>query len=69
MKLDDIRVIATKMGIKAGKLNKTQLIRSIQREEGNYECFATTSDESNCDQTGCLWREDCFVTAQKSQAA
>lgn len=69
MKVDDIRTIARDMGIKPGKLNKTQLVRTIQREEGNYECFATSTDESSCDQTGCLWREDCFVTAQKSNAA
>ena len=68
MKLDDIRNIARDKGIKPGKLNKTQLVRNIQREEGNFDCFAT-AESGNCDQQGCLWREDCFATAQKSNAA
>lgn len=68
MKLDDIRTIARNKGIKPGKLNKTQLVRNIQREEGNNDCFATTIS-SSCGQTGCLWREDCLTTAQKSNAA
>lgn len=68
MKLDEIRVIAQKRGIKAGKLNKTQLIRAIQRDEGNHECFATDVG-GTCDQSACLWRGDCSTTAQKTQAA
>ena len=67
MKLDDIRTIAHEMGIKSGKLNKTQLVRTIQRQEGNYDCFATAAI-SSCGQMGCLWREDCLITAQKSGA-
>ena len=29
------------MGIKPNKMNKTDLIRAIQRSEGNVECYAT----------------------------
>jgi hypothetical protein len=68
VKLDDIRTIAHDMGIKPGKLNKTQLVRTIQREEGNFDCFATAAI-GNCDQGACLWREDCATTAQKSSVA
>ena len=38
----------------------TALIRSIQRREGNVECFATAA-ASVCDQTGCCWRERCVT--------
>lgn len=68
MKVDDIRTIAQNMGIKPGKLNKTQLVRAIQRQEGNHDCFATSAIGS-CGQEACLWREDCLITAQKSSAA
>jgi len=67
VKLDDIRTIARDMGLKPGKLNKIQLVRNIQREEGNFDCFATAASGS-CDQGECLWREDC-LTVQKSSAA
>ncbi|MDO9289761.1 MAG: hypothetical protein Q7T83_13340 [Thermodesulfovibrionales bacterium] len=35
MKLQEIKGIAKKMGIKAGSMKKTELIRVIQRAEGN----------------------------------
>ena len=69
MKMDKIRAIARKAGIKPGKLNKTALIRNIQTTEGNHDCFASTAEESACDQTACLWRDDCFTTAKRTKAA
>ncbi|MDZ4261265.1 MAG: SAP domain-containing protein [Pseudomonadota bacterium] len=68
MKLDDIRTIAHNTGIKPGKLNKTDLVRTIQRQEGNHDCYATAANNS-CGQTACLWRADCVATTQKSSAA
>ena len=35
----------------------TRLIRSIQRLEGNPDCFGTV--ENSCERTGCAWREYC----------
>ncbi len=58
MKMKDIAKIAKKQGVKAEKMNKTQLIRSIQKAEGNNECFST-SQAQTCGQMNCLWREDC----------
>ncbi len=58
MKKEKIREIAKKMGISAGNMNKTKLIRAIQRAEGNSDCFATHS-VNECDQLNCLWRQDC----------
>jgi len=58
MKIQEVREIAGKMHVTAGKLNKTELIRAIQRAEGNADCFALKGHE--CDQANCLWREDCM---------
>jgi hypothetical protein len=58
MKVQDIKDIAKKQGINAGKLNKTDLIKAIQVAEGNNACFATSFGET-CGQMKCLWRADC----------
>ena len=69
MKIEDIRALARNIGIKPGKLNKTQLIHSIQRQEGNFDCFGSAVN-GDCDQQACGWREDCLpVTAKKPAAA
>ena len=58
MHMPDIRKIALKMGLKFRNMGKTQLIRLIQRAEGNKACFGT-QDTCDCDQLSCLWRADC----------
>ena len=63
MKLKEIRTIAESFSIKPSNLSKTELIKSIQTEEGNFDCFATAYD-GVCDQADCLWREDCFEAAR-----
>ncbi len=63
MKIRKIREIARDQGLEPGKAEKTELIRTIQRQEGNFDCFATACD-GVCDQGGCLWREDCFAAAR-----
>jgi hypothetical protein len=64
MKLGDIRSIAKSHNIKVNHLSKAELIKSIQVDEGNVACFATARD-GECDQTGCLWRNDCFSAARE----
>jgi len=64
MKIEEVRSIAKSQGIHPGKLSKTELVRTIQTEEGNFNCFATAYS-GECDQLGCSWREDCFSAAQK----
>ena len=68
MKTDDIRNLAKNLDIKPGKLNKTELVRSIQRKEGNFDCFASAAN-GDCDQFYCFWREDCFAAAVVKPAA
>ncbi|MCL4491166.1 MAG: SAP domain-containing protein [Nitrospirae bacterium] len=58
MKTRDIKMIAGKKGIKPGAMKKEELIRAIQRAEGNFDCFAT-SRVRGCGQVNCLWKEDC----------
>jgi hypothetical protein len=38
-------------------LDLTELVRSIQRSEGDPPCFSTTSI---CDRLDCLWRSYCL---------
>ena len=64
MNLPEIRCLARERGLKPGKLSKTALIRSLQRQEGNFDCFATAFT-GECDQIDCLWRQDCFTFARK----
>ena len=54
----EIRMIAKNMGIDPKKMNKTNLIKSIQIKEGNTPCFKTA--DIYCDQTDCLWNSDCL---------
>ncbi len=65
MNMQEIRQIAKQNGVKAAKLNKINLIRSIQKNEGNYECFASATD-GQCDQVACLWHKDCIPASLKN---
>lgn len=67
MKMQEIRNIAKERGLKvSSRINKTELIRSIQRAEGNEDCFGTEHVKI-CDQTNCLWREDCLSIQKKRE--
>jgi hypothetical protein len=59
MKIQAIRTIAKKNGVKVGGQDKIGLIRSVQKAEGNNDCFATPYVRE-CNQLNCLWREDCL---------
>ena len=58
MKMDEIKEIAKKHTIKAGKMKKADLVRAIQQAEFNAVCFET-GQAHTCGQQTCLWREDC----------
>lgn len=59
MKMQDIRSKAKEIGIKPNKMNKTDLVRAIQRAEANMDCYATDRVE-HCEEFDCLWRADCM---------
>ncbi len=65
MKIQKIRQIAKKRGVNFGNMNKTDLIRTIQRAEGNADCFAT-KPVGECSEINCLWREDCMEAVAHS---
>lgn len=58
MKVQEIREIAQRMEIPRSKLKKGEMIRLIQRTEGNLACF-DSGQSTQCGQRGCLWAEDC----------
>jgi len=58
MNVKEIKEIADRMGLDAGKMKKNDLIRTIQRTEGNPECF-DTGKAAECGEYDCLWRTDC----------
>ena len=43
-------------------LDTTALIRSIQRAEGNPDCFRQA--QGDCDQFACTWRKYCLEDVQ-----
>ncbi len=64
MKVQEVKIIARSRGrIISGSMKKEEIIRAIQKSEGNFDCFKATASEW-CDQSGCFWRKDC-LTPQK----
>ncbi len=63
MKLEAIRDMAKTHGLQTSKRTKADLIKAIQKDEGNFDCYATAY-AGLCDQNGCLWRDDCFAAAR-----
>ena len=62
MQLTEIKTLAKQYGVKVSKLKKAELIKEIQKAEGNFDCYATPSS-GYCDQEACLWRGDCLKAA------
>ena len=58
MTVKEIQGIAEKMGLKANKMKKAELVRMIQKAEQNTPCFQTHTI-STCGQENCLWLSDC----------
>ena len=67
MDIKEIRKIAKNMRVGTKGMRKADLVRAIQRAEGNFDCFGTAVDEE-CDQESCLWREDCFFKSVAGDA-
>jgi len=59
MTISQVREIARKRGIRTARMAKADIVRAIQRAEGNFDCFGSAWD-GYCDQATCLWREDCL---------
>ena len=58
MSIYEIRLLASEMDIDPKKLNKADLIKSIQIKDGSTPCFKTA--DTYCDKADCLWKSDCL---------
>jgi hypothetical protein len=59
MKMQEVREKAKVLELKnTFGLSKAELIRRIQKAEGNFDCFGTAKDY--CDQLDCCFRDDCL---------
>lgn len=56
--MNEVKKIAKKMGISAHRVNKKDLVRTIQQTEGFDTCYRTGVQA--CPEKSCSWREDCF---------
>jgi len=63
MKIAEIRDVARSLGIQPNNFFKTELIKTIQQREGNFDCYGTAHD-GVCDQIGCCWRKDCLEVSR-----
>ncbi|MBW2989074.1 SAP domain-containing protein [Candidatus Woesearchaeota archaeon] len=59
MNIREIKSKAKRLGVDTKKVKKkADVIKEIQRKEGNFDCFGTAYDY--CDQLNCSWRSDCL---------
>ncbi len=58
MTLADIKKIAIEHGIRVVGVKKADIVRAIQKQEGNTPCFAT-GKAAECAQPNCLWLDAC----------
>jgi hypothetical protein len=66
MNLEQVKDIAKSKGINPVKMKKAEIIKTIQRAEGNFDCFGTATD-GYCDQQDCMWRTDCLSPKKTPQ--
>jgi len=59
MNLKEIKDMAKSQDIKVGNMKKENIIRAIQRAEGNFDCFGSAIT-GECNQMNCIWRGDCL---------
>jgi len=63
MNMSEVRIIARSQGILPGRKNKKELIRQIQKREGNEACCGSRPE---CDRYDCIWRDVCLKGAPDS---
>lgn len=59
MNIEAVHATAKPPSIKPDKLSITALTKTVQSDEGNFNCYGTALS-CECDQVNCLWREDCL---------
>jgi hypothetical protein len=58
MKMNEVRAMAKSMDIKSFGKSKADLIRQIQRKEGNFDCYGSAA--GFCDRLDCIFRSSCL---------
>ena len=58
MKMSEIAAKAKALNIKSFGMKRDEIIRSVQRAEGNFDCFGSAT--SYCDQEDCCFRALCL---------
>ena len=58
MNMKEVKHKAKTLGVQPGRMNKTELVRKIQRVEGFTACY-NTGVSSKCPQSACCFRGDC----------
>jgi len=58
MDMPKIRKKAKELGIKQGRMSKTELIHSVQAAEGYTACFGTSNGQ--CGYSDCCFMQDCL---------
>ncbi|MGA2228278.1 MAG: SAP domain-containing protein [Syntrophobacteraceae bacterium] len=58
MKMNAFQRLAKSLRINPSEKNKVELIKEIQRKQGNFDCFGSAEDY--CDQHNCLFRASCL---------
>ncbi len=66
MKMKEIQVKAKELGINSFGRSKVDLIREIQRSEGNFDCYGTAV--GYCDQLSCCFRESCVEVGKPARS-
>jgi hypothetical protein len=61
MRRQELVAIAKAKNIIVRNHSNGNIVRAIQRAEGNYDCFGTDKAR-RCEQRNCLWREDCLAS-------
>jgi hypothetical protein len=59
MKIQEIQKMAKSMGVDPYKKKKADIIRGIQKQENNIDCYGTERMDY-CGEDKCLWRRDCL---------
>lgn len=60
MKMEEIKKMAKSLGFTISpEIKKIEVIKAIQRKEGNFDCFGTAVNY--CNQAKCLFKKDCLV--------
>jgi hypothetical protein len=63
--MTEVRASAKSLGVPSFGKSKRELIRAIQRAEGNFDCYGTAFS-GFCDQEGCRWHAECLADSLNS---